>query len=63
MVRSQQERTTEEVHLKFLECFHHGQQLFAGGAILSFISRVFLTEVRYHTLLATLLLEQYSAQG
>ena len=58
MVRSQQERTTEEVH----SCLHHGQQLFARE-IVSFSSRVFLTEVCHHPVLVTLLMGQYSARG
>ena len=63
MVRPQREWTTEEEHSEYPECLHHSQQLFAGGAIVSFSSRVSLTGVCYYSLLATLLLGQYSARG
>ena len=39
------------------------RQLYAGGAIVSFSSRMFLTEVCHHPPLAILLLGQYSARG
>ena len=63
MVRSQQERTTEVVHSEFPEHLNHGQQLLAGGAIVSISFRVFLTEVCHNPLLAPLLFRQYSARG
>ena len=63
MVSFQQERKTEELHSKFPQCFHHSQQLFAGGTIVSLSFRMLLTEVSYHPLLATLLLGEYSPEA
>ena len=51
VVRSQQERTTEEVHSEFPEYPHHIQQLFVGDALIWFSSKVFLTEECHHPLL------------